>query len=286
LLATSQSLNCWRQGSDAEGVEGVADGDDRLEAELSALEGEIRAVEHAANGFVAALRQARASTRDGHIVNVNRDLATLADHRDRIIAAASRIPSVFQFDVREHLEREFAGELRRAAEAAGVRLIERDGKLFSFPLLVRIESEELAVRIGRKRERRLRPNVLVQQLAASQRRRERFRSSQRFLQLLHAAYARIAGPDWESRGRGPLVTVSSIYEMLTLLPGADKDYPVEEFARDLLVLDRAPETRTSGGLAFAFERSSSSRGGARPIRAYDEHGREHSYYNLRFITEA
>jgi hypothetical protein len=71
--------------------------------------------------------------------------------------------------------------------------------------------------------------------------------------------------------------------MLTLLPGAD--YPVEEFARDLLLLDRRPDLRTPDGCRFELPASTLSKGGTKRLVAYDEQGRERTYIGLRFVTE-
>src|SRR3546814_3281655 len=78
---------------------------------------------------------------------------------------------------------------------------------------------------------------------ATQKRPQRFREQQ-FLELLYKAYRPLAGAEWRKleRGPGPVIPVVDIHEVLTLLPGAD--YPIAEFGRDLLLLDRQPALRS------------------------------------------
>jgi hypothetical protein len=68
-----------------------------------------------------------------------------------------------------------------------------------------------------------------------------------------------------------------------LLPGTD--YPLEEFARDLLLLDRRPDLRTRDGCRFEFPASTLSRGRMKRIVAYDERGGERAYLGIRFVKE-
>ncbi len=77
--------------------------------------------------------------------------------------------------------------------------------------------------------------------------------------------------------------MADIHEILTLLPGTD--YPVEEFARDLLLLDRRPDLRTRDGCRFEFPASSLSRGRMKRLVVYDEHGGERGYIAVRFVKE-
>ena len=81
----------------------------------------------------------------------------------------------------------------------------------------------------------------------------------------------------------PVVGLADIHEILTLLPGTD--YPLEEFARDLLLLDRRPDLRTRDSCRFEFPASTLSRGPMKRIVAYDERGGERAYLGIRFVKE-
>lgn len=253
-----------------------------LEDHLSSLELRVAAAQKAGDALTKALRRLRAALATGHVAEIDKALLAVSERSAAADAATRELPGTFSFDTRGYLSRRYVAELKEAAEADGLPLVDRDGKLYSFPLFLRIEPDDLAVRVGRKLERRIRPKEMVRLLKAVERKPQRF-NPQRFLDLVFAAYQRAVGASWKDEARqGPLVKLTEIYEILTLFPGVAKDYPEEEFARDLLLLDRARDTRTKNGLGFLFAGSSSSRGSIRPIRAYDESGAEHAYYNLRF----
>jgi hypothetical protein len=79
-----------------------------------------------------------------------------------------------------------------------------------------------------------------------------------------------------------VVALADVHDTLTLLPSAS--YPREEFARDLLLLDRRPDLRTRSGERFEFPHGTTTRG-IRPLIAYDEQGAQRSYYGIRFVQE-
>ena len=76
------------------------------------------------------------------------------------------------------------------AEKMGVTMYERDDRLFCYPALLRVLPSERAVAVDRRRERHLRPSVLVNLLKELQDKPPRFRSES-FLNALFEAYSRI-----------------------------------------------------------------------------------------------
>ena len=91
-------------------------------------------------------------------------------------------------------------------------------------------------------------------------------------------------PDWRS-GEGPLVALAALHDVLTLLPAAAADYPMEEFLVDLLRLDREPDARSGRGHRFELGGSTGTKG-AKRLTVFDETGAQHDYYAVRFIAEA
>jgi hypothetical protein len=81
--------------------------------------------------------------------------------------------------------------------------------------------------------------------------------------------------------QGDIVAVADIHDLLTLMPGSD--YPIEEFGRDLLLLDRKPDQRTRSGQSFQFSGSTLGKSKIRRVTVYDESGRERTYIGLRFL---
>lgn len=151
------------------------------------------------------------------------------------------------------MESGYLAELLDEATLADLKLFERDGRIYAFPLLLRLLPADVAVRIGRKTERGIRPKEVVRRLKALQGRPQRL-NEQRFLDLLYRAYQRLAGTDWRrlELGSGPAIILSEIHEVITLLPGSD--YAIEEFGRDLLLLDRQPMLRSRDGSGFKVRR--------------------------------
>ncbi len=179
----------------------------------------------------------------------------------------------------------YLDELKAAAAASGLALVDRDGRLSAFPLLLKIDAKSLAVRVNRKADRRVRPSFLAAQLKVAQDRSSGFKLSD-FIKALFAAYQRLSvafgtayGP--QSTGQGPVVPLLEVYDLLTLMPGAAREYPVEEFGRDLLLLDRAPDLVTASGHGFRLPASTGSKS-AKKITVFDERGAEHVYVGLQF----
>lgn len=256
-----------------------------FEEALARLESEIADVEKAAKAFSSVLRKLSSATKSGNVTEIKKVLSNLPGAVSAAGEVAGKLDGAWSFDLSAYMSgEEYTNELIAAAEASGITVMERDGRLYCFPLLMRPLARDGAVKIGKRTERGLRPKELVKKLAAMQKRPQRF-SEQRFLDLLYKAYLRVAGTDWRDseQGRGRVVFLADLHDLLTLLPGSD--YPIEEFGRDLLLLARKPDLTTAG---CRYELSDSTLGrepGARRIKVYDEDGREHSYLGIGFAKE-
>ena len=137
------------------------------------------------------------------------------------------------------------------------------------------------MRLGKKTERGIRPREIVKKLAALQKAPQKL-NEQRFLDLLYKVYQRMAGAEWlkTKSGPGPFVVLADLHEVLTLLPGAD--YPLEEFGRDLLLLDRKPDVRARDGSGFRLGGSTLGRT-ARRVGVYDENGNQRDFIAIQFV---
>lgn len=254
-----------------------------LEGKLSALDDKAQATAKGVKGLAAALRRLTAETRVGRIGEIEKALPVVERRAQEVAESARDLAASWEFDAPRYLaDRRFVAELADAARSTGLELFERDGRIYCFPLLLRVEPGESALRVGRKLERRLRPRELVRLLAAAQKRPQRFTEAQ-FLELLHKTYRRIVGPDWRrmKQGAGPVVALVDLHDTLTLLPGSD--YPIEEFGRDLLLLDRRPDLRTRDGSRFELPKSTIGKGRMGRVVVYDEKGQERLYIGVRFV---
>jgi len=251
-----------------------------LEAALEELDGKVKNAEAAANALANAIKRAGAMSKSGNVAQLERQLSALPDLQRAVTDAVGDLDGGWTFGTREHLESGYAAELLAAAQAAGLSLFEKDGRLFAFPYIVRLLPGDGAIRIGPATERAIRPKVVIEKLKALVGKPHRTNES-RFLDLLYKAYQRLTGNDWKrvESGSGPEVRLSDIHEVITLLPGAD--YSPEEFGKDLLLLDRQSDLKTRDGASFILGGSSLGRGGKK-IVIYDEVGNTREFIAIQF----
>lgn len=255
-----------------------------LEEQLVALDVQLEEAQRIGKAVVSAISRTRAAVKVGRVNEITKGLSAISQQIADAQNTARDLASAWSFDATSYMaDGRFLDDLETAAAEKGLKLFERDGRIYCFPLLLRIDLKEAAVKIGKTLERRIRPSELVRLLATLQKRPQRFREVQ-FLELLYRTWRRLTGVNSPGTAAGGVVVaLADIHETLTLLPGAD--YPVEEFARDLLLLDRKPDLRTWDGFRFEFPASTLSKGRMRRLAVYDEDGQERTYIGIRYIKE-
>jgi hypothetical protein len=254
-----------------------------FEESLLALDARLGEIQKRGKAVASAIARARIAAKLGRVSEITKDLDEISRRISDASAAVDGLSDAWQFDTTAYLaDGRFLNDLKAAAAERSLALFEKDGRVYCFPLLLRIDAQESAVKIGRRLERRIRPKELAGLLAAAQKRQQRFHEAQ-FLDLLYNGWRRVVGSGWRGIGVGPAVPLAEIHETLTLFPGTD--YSADEFSRDLLLLDRRPDLRTRDGCRFELPASTLSKGRARRLVVYDEEGREHTYVGLRFLKE-
>jgi hypothetical protein len=260
-----------------------------LEDTLAAWDEQLAGLERQAAQMLRAARKLRKAAQEGAVAAVPGAIAELLDNAAKLQATVGQSATAPDINLAAaFLSGAFLDELSRAAAAAGVTLVQRDGRISVYPLALRLEARSQAVRIGRKLERRIRPSFLARHLKALQQRPNRF-NARLVLDRLFRAYVVLAAaraPDWQPNrpGAGPLVPLADLHDLLTLMPAAAADYPLEEFLLDLLRLDRQPDARTGRGFRFELGGSTGTKGVKR-LSAFDETGAQHDYYAIRFASE-
>jgi hypothetical protein len=258
-----------------------------LESTLATWESALARLEQQAAQVLRAAKQLRRAAQDGAVAGAPAAQTALRDGVARLTEAIGEHAEAPPLDIPAAFESgSYLAELAEAATAAGVTLVQRDGRVTAYPVVLRLEPRNLGVRVGRKLERRLRPTVLARHLKDLQQRSTRF-NARSFLDRLLRAYTVLA-PGWRPGGieaEGPLVPLAALHDVLTLLPAAAADYPLEEFLIDLLRLDREPDARSARGHRFELGGSTGTKG-ARRLSVFDEAGAQHDYYAIRFITDA
>jgi hypothetical protein len=187
---------------------------------------------------------------------------------------------MFEFDAAAYLAPEggFLEELMQTAEKAGVRLYERDGIIFSYPLLVRPDPASAAVRLDKKRVYTIRPETVAALLKQAQGKEAKARP-ERFIETLFEAYELVrAQRRLDAYIDQPL---TRIYDVLTLLPGSD--YTLPDFTRDIYFLDASGVAETRKGFRMSLPASTVSRErGAKLLQFVTRDGYEKTYAAIRF----
>lgn len=260
-----------------------------LEDTLAALDAHLANAEKQAAALLKTARRLRRAAMEGAMASLPAAIAAAQADADRASEPLAAAAAALDYDVAAAFASgAWLDELAAAAAAAGVVLVRRDGRVTAYPVALRLDGRAQGVRVGRKLEKRIRPSFVATQLKSLQQRPDRFNARQ-FLDrlfLLYDSKARAEDPAWRpSRaGQGPLVSLADLHDLMTVLPAAGADYPQEEFAADLLRLDRQPDATDSQGHRFELSGSTGRKGGKR-LTLFDEIGEQHDYFAIRFILE-
>jgi hypothetical protein len=257
------------------------DGRLSLETALAATELDADAALKAAAAAVAAVKRVRTAAHVGNLRDLLPAITAAEEALARLEQRLAATRAGWDFDEETYFgSGQFQRELLETAAQMNVRIYEQDERLYAYPALVRVLPDERMVTIDRARERRLRPKVLAAHLQDLQRRPPRFKP-EAFLNTLHSAWQAVT-----ARGDGPrdgrVAKLLDVYALLTLLPGAQRDYSRQEFARDIYLLDQSGETHTRSGATLSFPASSGTRSAAGTLRVVTERGEEKVYYGITF----
>jgi hypothetical protein len=244
-----------------------------LEQALQSFQEQVETSLQQVNSLIGRLKKLNGAAHAGDLREIGKGLDEV---RQLASAARDAVAAVeFIFDEDAWFPDRFLQELVDASAAQGMRAFALDGKLYCYPLLVRVKPAERAVQIGKKIERGVRPSALLAKLRAMQSKPARFKP-EGFLELLYKAWKRCA------TDKKPIVALSDIYDLLTLMPGSAKDYAREEFARDLYLLDRSGVNHTRDGFVVSLPASTGTRNAAATFVCIAEDGSEKRYYGIGF----
>ena len=235
----------------------------------------------AAKRATSAVQRLQKAVANGNVRDLDKLRAAARTAQETALQRAESLQPL-TFDAAEYLtpEGDFIPELRAAAERVGVKLSERDGIIFCYPVLVRMEPELSAVRIEKRLEPNIRPETLAAQLKKLQSREPKSRPD-RFIEALLDAYELV-------RARRHLdayidVPLTQLYQVLTLLPGTDKDYTILDFTRDLYFLDLSGLVVTKKGFRMGLTNSTGSRErSAKMLKFVTRDGFEKEFAAIKF----
>lgn len=253
-----------------------------LEGALAAAQADAEAMTKAAGTVVRELKKARASAQVGQVREFRRALTQAESLVADLAEQVARSRSAYDIDEGELLASgAYTKELLAAASDEGLSMFEEDGRLLCYPSLVRVLPGELAVEIDRRRERRLRPSVLVELLSRAQQAGPRFKPAP-FLASLASAYDLVVAR--QRKSGGAVVKLVDVYGVLTLLPGQARDYSRQEFARDLYLLDLSDVT-SSGSRELRWAASTGTKQ-AGVLTTVARSGQQQRYWGIAFAGSA
>ncbi len=160
------------------------------------------------------------------------------------------------------------------ARLTGVRVVH--GVICSFPVVVTPHPDKLAIRVGKKLTRILRPSALVTELEKLRKRKTSTARLTKLLEAIERAYLFAA-----SEHLNMAVKIDDLYDALTPLPDQKTEYTELDFITDLYALERENILETSNKRVISFPASTGTRGG-KAIRITTETGEERLYSSIRF----
>jgi len=253
---------------------------DGLEAALAAATERIDTAVRASALTTRELRRAGAAAATGSVRDLRRALDAAVAAAQELERSTRAAQDAYDFDETQHLASgAYARELLEAAADRDLAMFEEDERLLCYPSLIRILPGDAAIEVDRRRDKRLRPSVVVTALAARQQRPLRFKPEP-FLESLSAAYDLLAA---QQDRPNPVLRLDALWTVLTLLPGQARDYTRPEFARDLYLLDQNGVSTTRSGRALRWHASSGTRG-AGVLTTVAKSGQQQRYWGASFIS--
>lgn len=257
-----------------------------LENSLAKTESDAEAALKAASAVVSSLKKFRVAAQMGNLKELRKTIEVAEQAIATLRQQYANAKEGWDFNEDEYLSgNAFRSELLQTAKQMAVKIFEQDDKLYCYPFLIRILPDEGSVLIDKVRERRLRPSVLVSHLKSLQNKPVRFKP-ETFLESLFSAYSvAVKAKGKDLFGTGVVIKLLEIYDLLTLLPGQSKEYSLQEFKRDIYLLDKSRVARTKKGLVVSFPASTGTKSAANTITMITQDGHEKKYYGIAFANE-
>jgi hypothetical protein len=251
----------------------------RLEPALGALDAQLAEAARSLKSATQALKKAQDAARTGNLRELMRLLQAAGDSASAYLDGMRRAETSWTLSGEDYLaSAHYLDELRATAVelgVSGVRVL--DGRLYSYPHIVRVEARDIAVRVGKKKHAQVRPSHLATILKAAQVKPQQGNLAP-VLNAIEQAYLHLTKGEL-----GHPVSLTRIHEVLTLLPGSAREYSLDDFVMDVYRLDLSGPHVTRGNRQFDLPASTSTRSG-RGIRFATKEGEEKLYSTIRFQT--
>ena len=229
-----------------------------LEEALSTFERDAASAVKTLNAVLREVKRLQAAAAVGDLRALRSGVETSARLGDQAAETVRDLRNGWQFDETAYFESgEFTKEVLGQAAEDDLQAFESDDRLLSYPVIVQIVPADTSVLIDKQRDRRVRPSVLVRTLKSLQQKPLRFKA-EAFLETLSNAYDLVAATAGVHPGSA--VKLVDLYAVLTLMPGAAREYTKQEFARDLYLLDQSGVVTTRTRRTLSLPASALTRG--------------------------
>ncbi len=254
-----------------------------LEAALQVVERDADASIKAVGAALKAAKKAKAAAALGLVRDLQQSMEAAVELADQASGTVRDLRQGWRFDVSGWFSSgDYAKELLGAAADAGVQAFESDDRILCYPAIVQVSAADTTVVVDKKKDRRTRPSVVVGHLAALQGRPPKFKPDA-FIETLAAAYDLVVAS--KHLRPGAPARLVDVHDVLTLLPGAARDYTRQEFARDLYLLDQNGKVDTKNGRRMSLPASAMTRSGA-VLTTVTRTGQAKIYAGLAFTGAA
>ncbi|MHB1988648.1 MAG: hypothetical protein ACYCSF_11800 [Acidimicrobiales bacterium] len=250
-----------------------------LEGALAGLEAQAIALLAVVSSLARVAKRAKTAAEAGTV----RDIPLILDSASQLAAvaagAAEDLQSSWRFDVANWFASgEYTKELLAAAGEAGVRAFESDDRILSYPVIVQVSPSDTSVIIDKKKDRRVRPSVLLATLGDLQKKEPKFKP-EAFIESLASAYDLVIAS--KSMRPGAPVKIVDVHSVLTIMPGTAREYTKAEFARDVYLLDQSGIVTTRRGRRMSLPASALTRS-AGVLRTVTQRGQAKDYAGICF----
>ncbi len=255
-----------------------------LEQALSRTEADANAAIQAAATVTSALRRVRKAAKTGDTKTLAASLEVVGVAQTRLGEQIANSKEGWDFDVETYMgDGLYLRELLEAGRKGGLEIHESDGRLFSYPSVVRLSPKERAVYVNRKRDFNIRPSALMSRLKREQQNPPAFRP-QSFLESLYKAYRTLAVAGGASQNLSPEIPLLRVYELFTLLPGQSNDYGKQDFVRDVYRLHVSGVAQTRDGATMLFPSGTWTKSPRQRLPIVTETGEMRIYTSIRFVA--
>jgi hypothetical protein len=257
-----------------------------LENSLARTESDVTTSLKMAQAVVSAIKKYASALKVGNLKDLQPAVNEIEKAELVLRQQIATTKAGWNFDIDTYMNTTFTKEVLTTAEQKGVRIFERDDRLYCYPVLIRVLPVEWSIQIDKTKEKKLRPSILINKLKELQKKPPRFRT-EGFLEALYTAYQKAV--QLKNKGlplSGTVISLLEIYELFTLMPGQSREYSKQEFARDIYLLDRSGVITTRDGSRVSFPASTGTKIPSRTLNVINEFGEEKRYYGITFIREA